>query len=183
MLKLIKTAAAAALLCVGGQAMAAGVNFDTPPPASVIVLEAGLEWIWAAPCAPQSPSCGAPGNPAGTYPIQGFRIPTLAEWAAAWSDRNELIAAFTLPTGGARCGTPWMNGIYNHCDYGDLTIGFIHGAAVNGICDPNNQFGDGCTNGLAESFLVRQANPVSAPTSLLLAGLALGLAGWMRRKA
>lgn len=182
MMKFLKSAALLALLSLSSLSQAAGINFNTAPPASVIRVAGGLEWIWAAPCAPQAPSCGAPGAPAGSYPIQGFRMATLTEWANSWANRAALIAAFTAPAGGAVCGSPWLNSQYNHCDYGDMTNGHIFGAAVNNICDPN--YFNGCVASTTETFLVRDLqNRVPAPASLVLVLTALGLAGWKRRKA
>ncbi len=151
----------------------------------MIILEAGLEWIWAAPCATHDPSCGAPGNPPGTLPMQGFREPTLDEWASAWSSRDELLSRFIVG-GGAVCGSPWLNQIHSHCDAGDAQNGHIWHASVNGICDPS--FFDGCEASTTESFLVRGAGaaptPVPEPGTLLLLGsslVSLGATAWRRR--
>ena len=181
----------AVLACTAAQAHAAGITFDTSPPGSVIVAENGLEWIWAAPCATHDPSCGTPGNPAGTLPIQGFREPTLAEWAGAWADRDELISRFIVG-GAAVCGSPWTSSFHDHCDGGDLLAGFVWQAAVNGICDP----GGGCDNDSSESFLVRESvlvadtlsvapHPAPEPGTFLLLGsglVSLGIATWRRAR-
>jgi PEP-CTERM motif len=177
----------AALSCIAAQAHAAGITFDTAPPASVIVLENGLQWIWAAPCATHDPSCGAPGNPANTLPIQGFREPTLGEWASSWSSRTELLSRFIVG-GSAVCGSPWLSSQYNHCDAGDASGGAIWHAAVNGICDP--AFFDGCNTTQAESFLVRTGGPVDLspvpePATILLFGSTLasfGVTAWRRAR-
>jgi len=108
----------AALPCIAAQAHAAGITFDTAPPSSVIIVENGLEWAWAAPCATHNPSCGAPGNPPDTLPIQGFREPTLDEWAGAWSSRDELLSRFIV-NNTAVCGSPWLDSAWSHCDASD----------------------------------------------------------------
>ena len=160
-------------------AVAAGVDFNTPPPASVIVSQGGLEWIWAAPCAPVDPSCGKPGNPAGSFPIQGFVLPTLQQWSNSWVNRSALVSAFTGVTGGAVCGSPWLSSQYNHCDLNDLQKGHIFGATVNGICDPN--YFNGCVASTTETFLVRVAS-VPEPGTLALLGLGLAGLGLGRRR-
>lgn len=172
----ISAVAAASLLALAGSAFAttangpsfasnAGVDFGNPPPASVIVANGGLEWIWAAPCSEGPGSCGAPTH------HSGFRTPTLAEWAT-WADRATLVAAFT-----GKCGSPWMSGFHNHCDGSDLANGHIWGAAVNGICDPS--YFNGCVAGTTESFLVRG---VPEPQTYALMAAGLGLVGFMARR-
>lgn len=171
-----------ALSCIAAQAHAAGITFDTPPPASVIVLENGLQWIWAAPCGTHNPSCGAPGNPPNTLPIQGFREPTLSEWANAWSSRSELLSRFIVG-GIAVCGSPWLNSVFNHCDTGDATIGAIWHADANGICAA-----DLCNHPNADSFLVRAGgdlSPVPEPATIVLLGTTLasfGVTAWRRTR-
>ena len=179
------TFAAAALLALAGSASAvgtkastlvgggdqgfealAGATFGMDPPASVIVVHGGLEWIWAAPCGSDPlNSCGAP------TPHHGFDIPTAANWGT-WADRSALIAAFTNPQ---LCGSPWMSSFHNHCDSNDLTIGAIWHAT--GLCDP--QF---CDHPAAESFFVRGAPPIPEPETYALMAAGLGLVGWMGRR-
>ncbi|HEX6082628.1 MAG TPA: PEP-CTERM sorting domain-containing protein [Methylomirabilota bacterium] len=175
----------AVLSCFAAQAHAAGITFDTAPPASVIILEGGLEWIWAAPCATHNPSCGAPGNPPDVLPIQGFREPTLDEWASSWSSRDELLSRFIVG-GTAVCGSPWLDQAHDHCDTGDAQIGAIWHASVNGICEAGSV--DGCNNSASESFLVRGEggpSPVPEPGTIILVGsslVSLGATVWRRAR-
>ena len=156
---------------------AAGITFGQEPDPSVLVARAGLDWIWAAPCSSGPGSCGAPTL------HHGFRLPTLAEWTAGFVDRPDLVAAFTLPNGAARCGSPWMSATHNHCDMGDLMNGHIYQAI--GFCNP--AYFNGCEAGTTESFLVRRGAPVPAPEPatlfLVVTGLALTAGATRRRPA
>jgi len=147
----------------------AGATFGQEPDPSVIVLRGGLEWIWAAPCASEDPSCGKP------TPHHGFRIPTALEWTNSWVDRADLVDAFDTPQ---LCGSPWMSPFHNHCDSGDFVNGHIWHAF--GFCDPN--FFNGCEASTTESFFVRGAQRVPEPASLALVLSGFGLAAWMSRR-
>lgn len=181
------TFAAAALLALAGSASAAGTlagsqavdanrgfealagaTFGMDPPASVIVVHGGLEWIWAAPCSSGPGSCGAP------TPHHGFDIPTAADWGT-WANLSTLVNAFTVPA--TLCGSPWMSQFHNHCDVSDLQNGHIWHAT--GLCDP--AFFNGCEAGTTESFFVRGA-PIPEPETYALMAAGLGLVGWMGRR-
>ena len=182
MLSRLSSIAAAALLAASGSAFAgttagsfadriqplAGATFGLEPPSSVIVAHGGKEWIWAAPCASADPSCGKP------TPHHGFADPTAADWAT-WADRAALIAAFTTPSGGPLCGSPWMSSFHSHCDYSDMTHGHIWHAGA--LCDP--AYFDGCVASTTETFYVRGV-PEPETYALMLAGL--GLVGFMARR-
>jgi hypothetical protein len=118
-------------------------------------------------------------------PIQGFREPTLEEWASSWSNRDELLGRFIV--GGVPvCGSPWLDQAYSHCDGSDAQSGHIWHAAVNGICDPS--FFNGCEADTTESFLVRGEggpSPVPEPGTLILVGsslVSLGATVWRRTR-
>jgi len=175
--------AAAFLLAVTGSAFAATsagsfadrsapnarAPFDAPPP-DVIIGHAGMEWVWAAPCASEAPSCGAP------TPMYGFDNPTMDQWAT-WASRADLITAFTDVSGYAICASAYFGSGYSHCDLGDATMGHIWHAYPNGICDPS--YFDGCVAATTETFYVR-AVPEPETYALMLAGL--GLVGFIARR-
>ena len=84
--------------------------FDAPP-ADVIISHAGMEWVWAAPCASMDPSCGAP------TPMYGFDNPTDGQWAS-WASRADLLTAFTDVSGAPICASAYFGSGYSHCDLG-----------------------------------------------------------------
>lgn len=175
--------AAAVLLAASGSAIAATTAgsfadrstgevrapMDTLPP-DVIISHAGNEWVWAAPCAAEDPSCGKP------TPMYGFDNPTQNQWAT-WADRAELIAAFTAPNGSAICASAYFGSGYSHCDMNDAVNGHIWHAYANGICDPS--YFDGCVASTTETFYVR-AVPEPETYALMIAGL--GLVGYIARR-
>ena len=140
------------------------------PPADVIISHAGMEWVWAAPCASMDPSCGAP------TPAYGFDNPTQDQWAT-WASRADLMTAFTDASGNAICASPYFGSGHSHCDYEDAFNGHIWHAYANNICDPN--YYDGCVASTTETFYVRGV-PEPETYALMLAGL--GLVGFIARR-
>jgi hypothetical protein len=132
------------------------------PPANVIVLEDGLEWVYAGPCA----GVGGCGD---SLPHHGFHFASDAEWNQSWATINELTTAFA-----GKCAAPWFNIVHNHCDFGDAAAGFIWHSPL--APDANHR-----DNPLAETFMVRNA-AVPEPASLVLIGAALAGLGLARRR-
>ena len=142
---------------------------DGPDP-SVIISHAGMEWVWAAPCASQDPSCGAP------TPAFGFDNPTQDQWAT-WASRADLMTAFDNGNGAAICASSYFGSGYSHCDWNDALNGHIWHAYANGICDP--AYFNGCEAATTETFYVRGV-PEPETYALMLAGL--GLVGFVARR-
>ena len=168
---LAKVAAAAALL-VAGQAQALALLGQPPAPA-VIVSAGNLEWVWAAPCAGEQPSCGV------VQLHNGFGFPSDTQWNNSFANLAALIAAFDAPQL-QLCASTYFSTNFDHCDSGDLSIGAVWHSP---LADPQY-----VNHPAAETFLVRQAGDpdprVPEPASLALAGLALaGLALARRRKS
>ena len=152
-----------------GLSSAAGVDYGQEPPASVIVDHGGLEWIWAGPCSRGGDSCGV------STELFGFHDPSQTEWAL-WSDRGELITAFT-----GKCGSPWLSPFHNHCDQDDLVNGHIWHAFANDICSP--PYFNGCEAGTTETFFVRDhIGTVAEPQALALSLAGIAMIGWARRR-
>ncbi|MGZ4788127.1 MAG: PEP-CTERM sorting domain-containing protein [Terriglobales bacterium] len=136
---------------------------DVPP--NLIVNYAGLEWVWASPCAPEQPSCGQ------TLTLHdGWTIPTDAQWALWGGDRNLLYNLFENDPS-EKCASSYFDSGYSHCDAGDLQNGAIWHAT--GLCDPN--FADGCNNPASETILVRGNVATPEPSTIWM----LASAGWV----
>lgn len=169
-LKFAKLAAAAALLLAAGQASALTL-IGQEPAANLIVQAGGLEWVYAAPCAGENPSCGT------VQLHHGFGFATDAQWNASFSTINDLLAAFN-PASGLKCAATNFSTAHDHCDVSNAQDGFIWHSPLA----PDASHRD---NPASETFLVRagNVNDVPEPASLALAGVALlGAAVARRRK-
>ncbi|MCF2905052.1 VPLPA-CTERM sorting domain-containing protein [Octadecabacter sp. CECT 8868] len=182
-MKILKIAATLVALLAAPAAFAAPIN--SPVADNAYITKGGLDWAWAAPCAPTSPTCGA--IDLSYQGGLGWRLPTLAEFNAAAIVAMDFVFAganvtlggsdavgnyFTAgsPGGDAACAAAWFSSTHTHCDWSDGNSGRW---AVN---NPGVSY--------AESLVVRAANvsavPVPAGLPLVLTGMAAF--GWMRRK-
>lgn len=158
MLKKILLAAIASVSFAGG-AQAVSM-LGQAPDASVIVNAGGFEWVYAGPCAGESPSCGV------VQLHHGFVFANDAQWLASFANVAAVNTAFTGPN---KCAASYFNTVYDHCDFSDLSSGYIWHSPLAPDADHRN-------NLAAETFLVRASrNDVPEPASIALLGL--GLAG------
>jgi hypothetical protein len=160
-----KAAAAVAISAVAVGTAFAASDLGNPPPVSAIVSHAGLEWVWANPCAGTPNGCG--GGNGGVVLHDGFHFASAAEWGT-WAD----LATFQAAWAGVTCASPQFSVSFDHCDVGDMMAGFIWGSPLA----PDAAHRD---HPNSETFLVRNA---PEPESLALLALAFGLMGVVARR-
>lgn len=139
-------------------------DLGNAPPASAIVSNAGLEWVWANPCGGTPSGCG--GGNAGVMLHHGFGFATDAQWMT-WGS----LAAFQAAWGGVTCASPQFSLSFDHCDEGDMLAGYIWHSPLT---DPAM-----AANDYSETFLVR-AVPEPEGYALMIVGL--GLVGLVARR-
>jgi len=136
-------------------------------PSNLIVNAGGMEWAWAAPCAPSAPSCGA-----DLVMHDGWNLASASDFAASFTGFADVSAQFGA---GTICASAYFNSGWSHCDNGDLLAGYLWNApaAWNGV---GQDYYD-------ETFVVRGV-PEPETYALMLAGLALvGFVARRRQRA
>jgi hypothetical protein len=138
------------------------------PPANVIVNAGGLEWVYAAPCAPGG---------CGTITLHhGFRLPDQSEWLSSFTGLSDLYNQFSTPS--PKCATPYFSDNWDHCDFGDLSLGYVY----NSPFAPDDFHR---THPLSETFLVRGeggGGEIPEPASYWLIASGLSAVALLRRK-
>lgn len=132
----------------------------------------GLEWVYASPCAGQN-GCGNDVNL-----IDGFRFASDIDWSASFADLASLISAFELNNyAPSVCASSYFGSGHNHCDSGDVILGYVWGAPLGIAASANH-----ASHSAAETFLVRGQVDGRIPEPSTLAIFSLGLLGLASRK-
>lgn len=138
-----------------------------PVPTANYITFGGRDWAWAAPCAPEAPSCGVVDM--SYQSTQGWRVAQAADFAT-----GPTVADFGTAAD-FKCAAAWFSTNYTHCDYGDGQIFAIFN-------HPSNPFPG---NGAVETWVVRGAAGVPEPAAwaLLIAGFGIAGAAMRRKQA
>ena len=125
--RILKLSALAAALAAAGVAQA--LPLAGPVSSNAYITVGGLDWAWASPLGEYSVDLS-------TQAMNGWRLPTDAELAAAPLATAFVFAGANVPHGGtdpgsganfaygdpggdAACATPWFSASYYHCDWGN----------------------------------------------------------------
>jgi hypothetical protein len=160
----VLTAIAISAACAAPMAHAASL-LGQAPPTDLIVTVGDLQWVYASPCAGAGQTCS------GLELSNGFNFATADQWNASFNSVAALNTAFDN-----KCASAYFDKIYNHCDYSDITGGWIWHSPL--------AFSEYQSNAsTSETFLVREVptkTDVPEPASLAL--VALGVAGMASRR-
>ena len=134
---LSRSALGAAVVAFSLASPASAALVNTPLPANAFINFGGLDWAWAYPVQAGGFSVFPPADLSFQAPL-GWRIPTLAELAAAPDAVDFLFAGANVPflgtdpvsgavfqaqtgsyTGDGACATPYFSSSFVHCDWGD----------------------------------------------------------------
>jgi hypothetical protein len=134
---LSRSALGAAVVAFSLASPASAALVNTPLPANAFINFGGLDWAWAYPVQAGGFSVFPPADLSFQAPL-GWRIPTLAELAAAPDAVDFLFAGANVPfsgtdpvsgarfesltvsyTGDGACATPYFSSSLDHCDWVD----------------------------------------------------------------
>jgi hypothetical protein len=186
MLKIIKRSVAAFALLVSFLALGIpgtqALPINVPVPSNAFITQGGLDWAWAAPCAPTAPSCGV--IDLSFQSSFGWRLPTASELAGHPVASDFVFAGANVPNGGsdangahfqagspgadAACAAPYFSTAHTHCDWDNGNDNLWAGLP-------------GSANWW-EALTVRDAHEAPEPASLALLGLGLVGLGVARRR-
>jgi hypothetical protein len=159
---------AAALLVAAAIAAPAATMIGIDPPPGLIVYAGGLEWVYAAPCAP---------NGCGTITLHhGFRLPDQSEWLSSFTNLSDLYNQFSTPSD--KCASPYFSNEYDHCDFTNLFDGYVYNSPF--APDDGHRFAS-----FSETFLVRGeggGGEIPEPASYWLIASGLSAVALLRRK-
>lgn len=156
----------AALLAATCLTAPAASMIGVDPPASVIVYAGGLEWVYAAPCAPGG---------CGTITLHhGFRLPSQPEWLSSFTNLSDMYNQFSTPS--QKCAAPYFSNQWNHCDFGDFQSGAVYDSPF-----ASSDFYR--SHPASETFLVRgEGGEIPEPSTYLMVAAGLGAAALLRRR-
>lgn len=153
-MKLMKVLGALALGLTG---MSSAMAVDVP--SNLIVNAGGMEWAWAAPCAPTAPTCNVDGVDLVMH--DGWNLASASDLESSFTGLADLSAKFGA---GTICASAYFNSGYSHCDNSDVLGRYVWNLPAAWGTNPNSLY--------SETFVVR-AVPEPETYALMVAGLAL----------